>query len=521
MQRTGGTVVGGRYQLTSRIAGGGMGEVWRATDRVLERPVAVKLLRATLTDDPAFLARFRVEARNAAKLSHGNIAQVHDYGEDGGTAFLVLELVDGRPLSQLIAAEAPLAEADAVHLLVQAATALHAAHAKGIVHRDVKPANIVVDDESTAKLTDFGIARALDASSMTRAGEVMGTPQYLAPEAATGKEATAQSDVYSLGVVAYELLVGRLPYSSDTAVGFALAHVNEPVPALPPTVHPALREVVQAAMSKHPDERPRGGSDFARRLQESLAATPVSNVGPVRVAHLPPVGRSAETTSVVAGAPGVTGVDEADEAVEAGGVTGEGAADGAPDDRSGGLPASTDTPQPARTLARGQNSVLSTHRLTVQVEAAGDPRVDLIACELDERGRAPGDDALVFYNQPVSGDGVVRLAAGGRIEFDTAVLPEAVHSVAVGVAIDPPETLGALAGLRATVAGTGPEQPETFHLAAELGDERRPAPAGLPARRRVEGAQRGGGLAGGSRGADRRLRSRGRIPEFVTYSVHP
>ncbi|WP_265443877.1 protein kinase domain-containing protein [Flexivirga meconopsidis] len=442
MQRSDGTVVGGRYLLTSRIAGGGMGEVWRATDEVLERPVAIKLLRASLTDDPAFLARFRVEARNAAKLSHGNIAQVHDYGEDHGTAFLVLELVDGRPLSQIIAEEAPLAEVDAVHLLVQAATALHAAHTKGIVHRDVKPANIVVDDESTAKLTDFGIARALDASSMTRAGEVMGTPQYLAPEAAIGKEATPQSDVYSLGIVAYELLVGRLPYSSDTAVGFALAHVNEPVPNLPPTVSAPLREVVEAAMSKRPDERPLGGTDFARRLQEALAATPVSNLAPVRVAHLPlPLG-AAETATVPAEAP---------------------EPEGNPPD---------DSPPPVRALTRGQNSVLSTHRLTVQVEAAGDPQVDLIACELDARGRAVGEHGLVFYNQPVSGDGVVRLTAAGRIELDTAALAEQVQSVAVGVAIDPPDTLAALAGLRATVTGSGTDQSETFHLSAELGDER-------------------------------------------------
>jgi serine/threonine protein kinase len=434
MQRTDGTEVGGRYVLASRIAGGGMGEVWRGTDSVLERPVAIKLLRTNLTDDPEFVARFRIEARNAAKLSHGNIAQVYDYGEDDGTAFLVLELVDGDPLSKMIAQTAPMQEADAVHLLVQAANALHAAHAKGIVHRDVKPANIVVDDESIAKLTDFGIARALDASSMTRAGEVMGTPQYLAPEAAMGKEATAQSDLYSLGVVAFQMLVGHLPFQADTAVGFALAHVQQPVPTLPTSVSEPLRQVVHATLAKDPDARPHGAVELAEQLQTAIGAPPLPThrISPVRVAHLP---ESAPTTPV---------------------------------------PETESRPQQQAvfTLSRGQNAPLSGSSLTLRIESTGDASVDLIACELGADDRALGDESLVFFNNRRSADGVVRLSDSGRIEFDTAALGSDVHAVVLGMAVDEPATLGELPELRTTLYAEGSGQREEFHLPAELGGER-------------------------------------------------
>ncbi|WP_188836242.1 protein kinase domain-containing protein [Flexivirga endophytica] len=435
MQRTDGTEVGGRYVLASRIAGGGMGEVWRGTDSVLERPVAIKLLRTNLTDDPEFVARFRIEARNAAKLSHGNIAQVYDYGEDHGTAFLVLELVDGDPLSKVIAQSAPMQEADAVHLLVQAANALHAAHAKGIVHRDVKPANIVVDDESVAKLTDFGIARALDASSMTRAGEVMGTPQYLAPEAAIGKEATAQSDLYSLGVVAYQMLVGHLPFQADTAVGFALAHVQQPVPTLPDSVSEPLRRVVHATLAKDPDARPHGAVALAEQLQAAIGAAPATThrIAPVRVAHLPDGGPTTPVPQTAAGAP---------------------------------------QRQAIFTLSRGQNAPLSGTQLSLRVEATDAASVDLIACELDADGRALGDESLVFFNNRRSADGVVRLSDSGRIEFDAAALGPEVHAVVLGMAVDEPATLGDLPDLRTTLYAEGADQREEFHLPARLGGER-------------------------------------------------
>ncbi|WP_446665937.1 protein kinase domain-containing protein [Flexivirga sp. B27] len=433
MQRTDGAEVGGRYVLDSRIAGGGMGEVWRGTDSVLARPVAIKLLRTDLTDDPEFVARFRTEARNAAQLSHGNIAQVHDYGEDGGTAFLVMELVDGDPLSTMIQQSAPLPEADAVHLLVQAANALHAAHAKGIVHRDVKPANIVVDDEFVAKLTDFGIARALDSSSMTRVGEVMGTPQYLAPEAAMGKEATAQSDLYSLGVVAFQLLAGRLPFQADTAVGFALAHVQQPVPSLPDSVSEPLRAVIHATLAKEPDDRPHGAVELAERLQAAIGVAPPTarGIAPVRVAHLPDY---APTTPVP--------------------------------------PTAAQPEQAEFTLTRGQNAPLSGAHVTLRVEATGANSVDLIACEIGSDDRALGDDSLVFFNNRRSADGVVRLSDSGRIEFDTSELGGHVHAVVLGVAVDEPATLGELTDLRTTLYAEGDDQREVFRLPAGLGGER-------------------------------------------------
>ncbi|RNI20641.1 protein kinase domain-containing protein [Flexivirga caeni] len=435
MERTNGTQIGGRYLLDSRIAGGGMGEVWRGTDSVLERPVAIKLLKTGLTDDPEFLARFRTEARNAARLSHGNIAQVHDYGEDSGTAFLVMELIEGEPLSQVIAQRAPLPEADAVHLLVQAANALHAAHAKGIVHRDVKPANIVVDDESVAKLTDFGIARALDASSMTRAGEVMGTPQYLAPEAAMGKEATAESDVYSLAVVAFQLLTGRLPFHADTAIGFALAHVQQPVPPLPDSVSAPLRAVIESAMAKDPAARPQGATEFARLLQAAIAGERTSprHLAPVRVAHLPE-GQPATPVAPTA-------------------VIGS-------------------ARQAVFTLSRGQNAPLSSTRLSVRVEATSGAPVDLIACEVGAGEHAIDDESLVFFNNRTSADGVVRLTDSGRVEFDASALGEQVRAVVVGVAVDPPAILGELADLRTTVYAGNGDQGEEFRLPAQLTDER-------------------------------------------------
>ncbi|HOR17063.1 MAG TPA: serine/threonine-protein kinase, partial [Dermatophilaceae bacterium] len=180
-----GDVLGGRYTLTDRIAAGGMGDVWAATDRVLGRTVAIKIMRPNTTDEGNFAARFRDEARHTAALSHPNIAAVYDYGEDDGTAYLVMELVPGLPLSSMIA-EGPMPPEQVRLILGQCALALAAAHEAGVVHRDVKPANVMVTPEGKVKLTDFGIARAVDAVGHTRTGEVMGTPQYLAPEQAMG-----------------------------------------------------------------------------------------------------------------------------------------------------------------------------------------------------------------------------------------------------------------------------------------------------------------------------------------------
>ena len=244
-----------RYRLDSRIATGGMGEVWRASDTRLGRTVAVKLLKPEYADDATFRTRFTSEAQHAAALHHPGVAAVYDYGGGDSTPYLVMELVDGQPLSALIAPDRPMDPEVVRDLMAQAADAIGAAHAAGIVHRDVKPANLLVTPDRRVKITDFGIARAAEGMALTQTGQVMGTPQYLSPEQAQGGTATPASDVYSLGVVAYECLVGRRPFVGETPVATALAHLREPVPELPPEIPSDLAGVVRRAMSKDPADR--------------------------------------------------------------------------------------------------------------------------------------------------------------------------------------------------------------------------------------------------------------------------
>ena len=283
-----------RFRLDSRIATGGMGEVWRATDTVLGRQVAVKLLKAEFADDPTFRSRFETEARHAAALHHPGVAGVYDVGEsspaDGSShprPFLVMELVEGQPLSALIGAgpqgQQGLDPAAVRDLMAQVGDALGAAHAAGIIHRDVKPANLIVTPDGRVKVTDFGIARAADGVGITRTGAVMGTPQYLSPEQAEGKQATAASDVYALGVVAFECLTGRRPFDADSPVATALAHIREPMPDLPSSVPSDLAAVVGRAMAKDPAERYADGSAFAAALRDP--ATAVVKAAPI----VPPV----------------------------------------------------------------------------------------------------------------------------------------------------------------------------------------------------------------------------------------
>ncbi|HEU5143847.1 MAG TPA: serine/threonine-protein kinase [Dermatophilaceae bacterium] len=272
-----GRVIGGRYILTHPIASGGMGDVWEATDAVLDRGVAVKILRtAGGPEDEGFTERFRDEAKHAASLTHPNVAAVYDYGEEDGTAYLVMERVPGVPLSDLIRAGAPLALEQVRWILSQAALALAAAHDIGLVHRDVKPGNIIVTPEGTAKLTDFGIARAGEGKGHTLTGEVLGTPDYISPEQALGEPATNASDIYSLGVVAHEMLSGAKPFDMGAPVATALAHVNDAPPPLPDSVPADLREVVDACLSKAPQDRPAD----ARRVAAALGV-PVDPVTPV------------------------------------------------------------------------------------------------------------------------------------------------------------------------------------------------------------------------------------------------
>ena len=279
-------VLGDRYSLTKRIAIGGMGEVWAATDSVLGREVAVKILRDDLVDSPVFLERFRAEARHTAALAHPGIASVFDYGEDGEgdlrIAYLVMELVPGQPLSKVMAQRGALPTNMVLSLLAQAAEALHAAHLKGVVHRDVKPGNLLLLEDGTIKVTDFGIARAANSAALTEVGQVIGTARYIAPEQATGHEATPASDVYSLGVIGYEMLAGNPPFAADNAAALAMAHVHQPPPPLPSTVPEAVQAVIAEALSKDPSDRPADAREFAaklRRLQLTNMPAPGAALG--------------------------------------------------------------------------------------------------------------------------------------------------------------------------------------------------------------------------------------------------
>ncbi|MBK8470709.1 MAG: protein kinase [Actinomycetales bacterium] len=291
-----GGVLGNRYELTDRIASGGMGDVWAATDRVLGRTVAVKVMRMLTSDESTFAARFRDEARHTAALAHPNIAAVYDYGEDEGRAFLVMELVPGHPLSSLIAT-GPLPLEQTRLILGQCALALASAHAAGVVHRDVKPANIMITPEGKVKLTDFGIARAVDAAGHTRTGEVMGTPQYLSPEQAQGQRVTGATDLYSLGVVGYEMLAGTRPFDAGSPVATALAHITETPPPLPDHVTDPLRSAIEACLAKDPAARPSSAASLAALLgmpvagvsSASLATSviPLTELGPTAAMPAP------------------------------------------------------------------------------------------------------------------------------------------------------------------------------------------------------------------------------------------
>jgi eukaryotic-like serine/threonine-protein kinase len=315
---------GHRYALTSRIATGGMGEVWRGTDTLLSRPVAIKVLKAEYADDAQFRARFETEARHAASLHHPGIAGVFDFGEaapaDGsGTPrpFLVMELVEGQPLSALLRPGSPM-DPDVVRdLLAQAADALGAAHRTGIVHRDVKPGNLIVTPDRRTKVTDFGIARAAEGMSLTETGQVMGTPAYISPEQAEGRRATSASDVYALGVVAFECLAGHKPFLADTPVATAVAHLRQPVPDLPDTVPADLAAVVRRSMAKDPAERYADGAAFAAALRRPgatvadgtatvvapLVTPPVDADEPSRTQVLPPVPAAAAAAPAPTPAP--------------------------------------------------------------------------------------------------------------------------------------------------------------------------------------------------------------------------
>jgi serine/threonine protein kinase len=263
-----GVCLGGRYELCSRLAVGGMGEVWLAHDRSLGRSVATKVLRPELAGDVRFFSSLRAEARTAAPLSHPNIAALYDYGEDDdGAGYLVMELVTGESLSDILARERVLDPEVLLAVLAQAARALHAAHAVGVVHRDVKPSNILLTRDGRVKITDFGISVEAGTAETEPRGTVLGTAHYLAPERVLGHPASPASDVYALGVVAYEAAAGRRPFAGDDLVDVANAHVNAPLPELPDHLPVPLADLVRRMLEKRPERRPRSAAAVARTVE--------------------------------------------------------------------------------------------------------------------------------------------------------------------------------------------------------------------------------------------------------------
>jgi serine/threonine-protein kinase len=267
MKPEAGQVYGNRYRLVDRIAIGGMGEVWRAHDEVILRDVAIKILKPEFMGDPGFLERFRVEARHAARVDHEGIADVYDYGEGSGSAYLVMELVSGDSLARIIEKRIRLTGVEVLSIIEQTARALHAAHEDGLVHRDVKPGNLLITPNGKVKITDFGIARVADQVALTATGQVMGTVQYLAPEQATGKPATPSTDIYSLGIVAYEALTGKRPFTGESQMVIAMAQINDKPPAMDKDIDSRVQDLVLACLAKKPSQRPGSALDLSNRAR--------------------------------------------------------------------------------------------------------------------------------------------------------------------------------------------------------------------------------------------------------------
>src|SRR5438034_1951668 len=291
-----GTLLAGRYRLASKLGSGGMSTVYLARDETLERWVAIKLLHREISDQPDQLERFRREARAVAQLSHPNVVAVIDAGEDGGFPFIVFEYVPGETLKARIDSVGRLPLDEAAAYAIEIGRGLAAAHGQTLIHRDVKPQNVLIDAEGRAKVTDFGIARSLESDGLTKTGRVLGTTDYVSPEQAMGHDVDPRSDIYSLGVLLYEMLTGEPPFKAETGVGVAMKHVNEPMPdvqAARPEVSAALAAVVERATAKDPRKR---YSDMAAMVVdlESALEVEVARAG----------GSHGEATSVLDSVPG-------------------------------------------------------------------------------------------------------------------------------------------------------------------------------------------------------------------------
>ena len=305
MRPTTGQVFGSRYELLSRIAIGGMGEVWKANDSVIGRHVAIKILKEEYLGDPGFRERFRTEAKNAALVNHEGIANVFDYGEEEGSAYLVMELVPGEALSTVLEREKILPASRVLAIVAQTAAALHQAHLAGLVHRDIKPGNLLITPDGAVKITDFGIARLADQVPLTATGQVMGTVQYLAPEQAGGKPASPATDIYSLGIVAYEALAGKRPFRGESQVAIAMAQIKETPPELPTSIPEPVRRLVMSCMAKKPEGRPASAHDLAQAAlalgrgdtDEGLALIPLVPESPATSGETPKVSTEGSTKS--------------------------------------------------------------------------------------------------------------------------------------------------------------------------------------------------------------------------------
>jgi serine/threonine-protein kinase len=269
-----GTLINDRFRLDEQVGSGGMSTVYRAFDQTLERTVAIKLMHRSLSGDPQQLERFRREARAAARLSHPHVVTVIDAGEDDGHPYIVFEFVDGETLKGRIKRLGRLPVVEAVAYGIEIGRALGAAHAERLVHRDVKPQNVLIDPDGRAKVTDFGIARSLEDGGLTATGRVLGTTDYVSPEQALGEDVTAESDVYSLGVVLYEMLTGDLPFKAESQVGVAMKHVQDPMPDVQlrrPEVSASLAAVIERATSKQVENRYASVDDMVWELEQALA----------------------------------------------------------------------------------------------------------------------------------------------------------------------------------------------------------------------------------------------------------
>jgi len=268
-----GTVLSDRYRLEAKLGSGGMSTVYLARDEVLDRPVAVKLMHLAMTEQPDQLERFNQEARAVAKLSNPNVVAVIDAGEDQGRPYIVLEYVQGETLKQRIARVGALDATEALAYGLEVAQGLGVAHERNMVHRDVKPQNVLIDSTGRAKLTDFGIARELNDEGVTATGRVIGTTDYVAPEQAMGKDVDPRSDIYSLGIVLYEMLTGDVPFEADNQIGVAMKHVNEELPdvqVIRPDISAASARVVDRSTAKNPDDRYQTIEEMADDLQAAL-----------------------------------------------------------------------------------------------------------------------------------------------------------------------------------------------------------------------------------------------------------